>query len=175
LLIPLLVLAPQWVSLAALGPAPVAASGIGQGEVASGGLGLARAEWEADHGVGEAGQDTVAYEDGAYTVQFRNGIVSYLEWGWAEPGVDLGTAEVAVLGMIPGDARATERFAAPPTAAGPTGLAVRRYESEALAAMAPELGLDLSGGILVIFFETPAPDRFEPNISGDSVSVGTNP
>jgi len=139
--------------------------------VVSGGIGLSRADWEAAHGPGDAAQNYVSYEGGAFYVQFRGDVVSYLEFGWDEPGVELATAEASVRELIPSDAQLVETFAAPPTAGGPTGLFMQRYESPTLAAT-PELGVGATGSILVVYIETPAPDRFEPNVARAGITVG---
>jgi len=39
----------------------------------------------------------------------------------------------------------------------------------------PEFGDNVTGSILVVYSETPAPDRFEPNVARVSISVGFAP
>ena len=141
--------------------------------VVSGGIGLSRADWEERHGPGEVGQNYVTYEGGAYYVQFRDDVVSFLEFGWADPGVTFGEAEAAVLDFLPSDARLDETFYAPATAGGPTALLMHRYASRALAAGLPDVDQPATGGILVVYQETPAPDRFEPNVTRVSIASGS--
>ena len=145
---------------------------LGQTDVVSGGIGLSRTHWEAAHGAGDAGQNYVSYEDGTYFVQFRSDVVSFLEFGWEDPGIPFAAAEATARDFIPSDARLTELFAAPATAGGPIGLAMQRYTSRALVDEAPELGPEATGSIVVIYNETPAPDRFEPNVVRVSITIG---
>lgn len=149
-------------------------STLGQEGMVSGGIGLAREAWEAEHGAGEEGQNTVAYEGRRYVVQFRGGGVV--------PGVGVGRSGLRLpdgggggARSVPADARLAEGFAAPATAGGPIGPRIQRYESRAVREGVPAFAPAASGGILVISFETPAPDRFEPNVSRVSVSVGSAP
>jgi hypothetical protein len=149
---------------------------LGQSDgVVTGGIGMSRADWEAVHGLGDATQNYVVYEDGAVYVQFRGDVVLYLEYGYLEPGVPLAEADALVWELIPSDARLIESFAAPATTAGPIGLYTRRYTSRALATQVPEFGDNVTGSILVVYSETPAPDRFEPNVARVSISVGFAP
>ena len=163
-----------WAAMLAI-PAGSWARPLGQTDVVSGGIGLSRADWEAAHGPGDAGQNYVVYEGGTYFVQFRGDVVSFIEYGWQEPGVPLATAEGAVRDFIPSDARLTEAFSAPATAGGPIGLYMQRYTSRALVDGVPELGPEATGSILVIYSETAAPDRFEPNVVRVSIAIGTAP
>ena len=157
-------------------PARGSARGLGQTDgVESGGIGLTRAAWEDRHGPGEAGQNYVTYEGGAYYVQFRGDVVSFLEFGWDDPGVAFDAAEAAVLAFLPTDARLVETFYAPATAGGPISFLLHRYDSPALADALPGTGNPATGGILVIYQETPAPDRFEPNVARVSIAVGSAP
>ena len=162
------------VALAA--PASGSALGLGQADgVESGGIGLSRADWEDRHGPGVAGQTYVTYEGGAYYVQFQDDVVSFVEFGWQDPGVAFDQAEDAVREFLPADARLDERFYAPATAGGPISFLLHRYDSPALADALPGTGNPATGGILVIYQETPAPDRFEPNVSRVSIAVGSAP
>jgi hypothetical protein len=167
---------PLLLVLAALA-APIGAGArpLGQTEVVSAGIGLGRADWEAVHGLGVEGQNYVTYEDGRYFVQFRGDVVSYLEFGWPDPGVTFAEAEAVVLELIPSDARLAESFYAPPTGSGPIGLSMQRYTSRALVDLVPDFGGEATGGILAIYGETPAPDRFEPNVARVSLTIGTAP
>jgi hypothetical protein len=149
---------------------------LGQADgVGSGGIGLSREDWEELHGPGEAAQNYVAYEGGTYYVQFQGDIVSFLEFGWDDPGVALAEAEAAVRELLPTDARLAESFAAPATAGGPISLLMHRYDSPALVDALLASGNRPTGGILVIYQETPAPDRFEPNVARVSIAVGAAP
>ncbi len=151
-------------------------SAAGQAEdVHSGGIGLPRAAWENLHGRGEAGQSLVTYEGGAYTVGFQGDVVAFVEIGWDAPGVAAAEAEAAVSDLIPSDARLVETFAAPATAGGPIALRLDRYESSALLDSLPAVGAAPTGGILVVYQETAAPDRFEPNVVRVSIATGTAP
>ena len=147
----------------------------GQTEVVSGGIGLGRADWEAAHGPGDPGQNYVSYEGGVYVVQFRGDVVSYLEFGWQEPGVTFTAAETAVRELIPSDARLAEAFSAPATAGGPIGLSMQRYTSNAFVDLVPEVAGEVTGGILAIYSQTPAPDRLEPNVARVGITIGTAP
>ena len=152
------------------------ARGLGQADgVESGGIGLTRADWEDRHGPGEAGQNYVTYEGGAYYVQFQDDVVSFVEFGWQDPGVAFDQAEDAVLEFLPTDARLDESFYAPATAGGPISFLLHRFDSPALADALSGLGTQPTGGILVIYQETPAPDSFEPNVARVSIAVGSAP
>ena len=142
--------------------------------VPSGGIGLPRQDWDAAHGPGEVGQSLVTYE-GGYEVGFRDGVVAFVEVGWADPGVPFADAEAAVLGLLPADARLLETFTAPATAGGPTGLLLHRYDSPALATLVPEVGAAWTGGVLVVYQETPVPDSLERNIVRVSLAGGEAP
>lgn len=157
-------------------PAVAWAGGLRQSEdVVSGGIGLSRAAWEEEHDAGESEQGYVTYEGGSYYVQYRDDVVSFLEFGWTNPGVTFEEAEAAVLALIPSDARLAETFYAPATAGGPISFLLHRYDSLALVDALPAFAEAASGGILVLYQETAAPDRFEPNVSRVSIAVGSEP
>ena len=162
-------------ALLVLAATPVASVAARQADgVASGGIGLAREEWEAVHGPGEVGQSSVTYE-GIYEVGFRDGVVSFVEFGWDDPGLPFADAEAAVRGFLPADARLRETFTAPATAGGPTGLLLHRYDSPALATLVPEVGAAWTGGVLVVYQETTVPDSMERNIGRVSLAGGEAP
>ncbi|MDP9363530.1 MAG: hypothetical protein M3Q10_04750 [Chloroflexota bacterium] len=142
--------------------------------VASGGIGLARDAWEAVHGPGEAGQTLVTYA-GTYETGFRDGVVSFVEFGWDDPGVSFPEAEDAVRGLLPTDARLVEAFAAPATAGGPVALLMHRYDSPSLTALVPEFGGAWTGGILVVYQEVPVPGSMERNVGRVSLVGGEAP
>ena len=142
--------------------------------VASGGIGLARDAWEAVHGSGEAGQTLVTYE-GTYETGFRDGVVSFVEFGWDDPGVSFPEAEDAVRGLLPTDARLVEAFAAPATAGGPVALLMHRYDSPSLTALVSEFGGAWTGGILVVYQEVPVPGSMERNVARVSLVGGEAP
>lgn len=142
-------------------------------EVRSGGIGLSRADWEDLHGEGAAGQSLMTYEGGDYTVGFREDTVSFLELGWEDQGgISTDDARATVADLLPSDARVVETFVAPPTAVGPIGMSIDRYESEALLDAFSTTGAAPTGSIVVIYQETAAPDRFEPNVSRASITIG---
>jgi hypothetical protein len=144
------------------------------GNVTTGGIGLARDKWESAHGAGDTGQNVVSYEGGAIYVQFAGDVVVYVEAGWEDRG---GLAADEVSGMvrqlIPSDASLKEGFYAPPTPVGPAGLRFERYQSKTLASLMGQVADDRTGGILVVYQETPAADRFEPNVARINISVGS--
>lgn len=144
-------------------------------EVVTAGIGLGRDDWEAEHGAGDAAQNYVAYEGGAYYVQFQADVVSFLEFGWADSGVTFEEAESAVRDLLPSDAELDESFSAPATAGGPISFLLHRYQSPALVDVLSVADAEPTGGILVLYQETPAPDRFEPNVSRVSIAVGSAP
>ncbi len=151
------------------------AHAVGQVDgVRSGGIGLPRAAWDELHGAGEVGQSLVTYEGGAYTVGFQGDVVAFVEVGWDAPGVAAAEAEAAASDLIPSDARLIETFAAPATADGPIALRLDRYESTALPDALPAAGAP-TGGILVVYQETLASDRFEPNVVRLSIVTGGLP
>ncbi len=142
-------------------------------DVSSGGIGLPRANWEDLHGTGEVGQTLVTYEEGRYTVGFRDDTVSFLELGWEDRGgIATDVARATIADLLPSDARAVETFVAPPTAAGPMGMSIDRYESDALLEAFSTSGDPPTGSIVVIYQETAATDRFEPNVSRASITIG---
>jgi hypothetical protein len=144
------------------------------GNVTTGGIGLPRDDWEESHGTGDAGQNVVSYEGGAIYVQFAGGVVVYVEVGWEDRGgISSDDAVGAVKQLIPSDASLKERFYFPPTPAGPTGLRFERYQSKALANVMGQVAGDRTGGILVVYQETPAVDRFEPNVARFNITVGS--
>jgi len=153
---------------------PAVAVGVRQGdEVGSGGIGLSRADWDELHGTGEVGQTLVTYEDGRYSVGFRDDAVSFLELGWEDQGgVDADEARATIADLLPSDARAVETFVAPPTAAGPIGMSIDRYESDALLDAFSTTGNVPSGSIVVICQDTPATGRFESNVSRAIITIG---
>ncbi|HEU5431548.1 MAG TPA: hypothetical protein VFU81_07795, partial [Thermomicrobiales bacterium] len=110
--------------------------------------------------------------NGRYYVQFRDGVTSYVEYGWDQSGVRFGEAQDSARAFLPSDARLAESYDLPPTGGGPLGLFVERYESPALAALPPAWGGTAWGGILVTYFQTPAPDSIEPNVNRIAITAG---
>ena len=145
-----------------------------QDDVRSGGIGLSRDDWEADHGPGDPGQSLVTYEGGAYSVAFEDDVVTFLELGWEDQGnVAFDEAEDEVEDLLPSDAELVETYFAPATAGGPISLQIQRYESDALEDLLAGGTGDRTGGILVIYQETPAADQFERDVARASMAVGT--
>ena len=151
-----------------VGAIPAAAQSTG----GSAGIGLSQDAWTAAHGPGDYAQNYALFEGGRYSVQFRDGVTSYIEFGWDQPGVRFAAAHDAARGFLPSDARLAETFALPPTGGGPLGMFVERYESEALAAVPPSWGATAWGGILVTYFQTPASDSIEPNVTRLAIAAG---
>ena len=149
------------------------AAARGQRERGSQGIGLTRDEWEALHGRGEVGQSLVSYEGGRYVVGFDGDVVTFVERGWEDEGNVRAEESVAeVLDLLPADARLTESYYLPATAGGPISLLAERYRSRGLGdALAGNAG-DRTDTILVLYQETPAEDRFEPDVSRVSIAVG---
>ncbi len=144
-----------------------------QSNVRTAAIGLDRDTWEREHGEGDAGQNVVTYEDGTYSIQFAGNIVVFVELGWeSQGGITTDSAAAVVAQLIPSDAELREGYYAPPTSGGPIGLRFERYQSDALANLMKAAARDRSGGILVVSQETPAADRFEPNVSRISITVG---
>jgi hypothetical protein len=165
-------------AVVAVVPAILAAPAVTEAKatVSTGAIGLARATWEQAHGQGDAGQNVVTYENGAYTVQYAGDVVIYVELGWEDRGgISSANATAAVAQLIPSDAALKEDYYAPPTAAGPTGLRFERYQSAALADLMKQAGGDRTGGILAVYQETPSQTSPEPNVFRVSIAVGTNP
>ncbi|HEY7033305.1 MAG TPA: hypothetical protein VH482_18335 [Thermomicrobiales bacterium] len=137
-------------------------------------IGLSRKTWEQEHGRGDAGQNIVTYENGAFSLQFAGDVVVYVEVGWEDRGgISAGDASGVVAQLIPSDAALKEGYYAPPTAAGPTGLRVERSQSPALADLMKQVTDDRTGGILVVYQEAPSQTSHEPNVFRISIAVGT--
>ena len=143
--------------------------------VESGGIGLSRAAWESIHGPGNPGQSLVTYDNGTYAVGFQDDTVTFIEVAWPPPGLEITDAESAVRRLLPADARLDETFYAPATAGGPISLLLHRYLSQTLALSLAAASNGATGGILVIYQQTLAPDRFEPNVGRVSIAVGLTP
>ena len=152
--------ASQTSGIAAYGPASTA------------GIGLAQAAWTAAHRPADDGQHDAVFEYGRYCVQFRDGITSYIEYGWDKPGVLFGEAQDSARLFLPSDARLTESYELPPTGAGPIGLFVERYDSQAQAALPPSSGTTPWNGVLVACFQTPSPDGFHLNMARAPIAAG---
>ncbi|HEX5500492.1 MAG TPA: hypothetical protein VFX03_14750, partial [Thermomicrobiales bacterium] len=107
------------VMLVVAAPAAGQTPGIpAEGAVSTAGIGLAQDAWTAAHGPGDYGQNYVIFENGRYFVQFRDGVTSYIEYGWDKPGVRLADAQDSARAYLPSDARLTESFALPATSSG---------------------------------------------------------
>ena len=142
-------------------------------DVSSGGIGLSRADWEDLHGTGEVGQTLVTYGEGRYTVGFQDDTVSFMELGWEDQGgIATDDARATIVDLLPSDARDVETFVAPPTAVGPIGMSIDRYESDALLDAFSTTGNAPTGSIIVIYQETAATDRIETNVSRASITIG---
>ncbi len=140
------------------------------GSVSSGGIGLDIEAWEDLHGPGEVGQSLASYEDGAYYVGLAGGVVVFLEFGWEDVGgVDFSDAVAAVESLVPNDARLMELYDLPPTAAGPAGMTVRRYESPALEDLLRGGSRALTGAIAAVFQH--APGLLDPPVNRVSIAV----
>jgi hypothetical protein len=153
---------------------PAVAVGARQGdEVNSGGIGLSRADWDELHGTGEVGQTLVTYEDGRYAIGFRDDAVSFLELGWEDQGgTDPDEARATVADILPSDALAVETFVAPPTTAGPIGMTIDRYQSDALLDAFSTTGNAPTGSIIVMYQETSATGQPEPAVSRATITIG---
>jgi hypothetical protein len=158
-----------------LGAAPASSqtAGIaGDGPTSTAGIGLAQDAWTASHGPGDYAQNYAVFENGRYFLQFRDGVTSYIEYGWDKPGVRLADAQDSARGFLPSDARLVESYDLPATSGGPLSMFVERYDSPALAALPAAWGGTPWGGILVTYFQTPAPDSIEPNVDRVAIAAG---
>ncbi|HET7095608.1 MAG TPA: hypothetical protein VFI22_19105 [Thermomicrobiales bacterium] len=143
-----------------------------EGAVSTAGIGLAQNAWTAAHGPGNYGQNYVIFENGRYFVQFRDGVTSYIEYGWDKPGILFTEAQDAARTFLPSDARLTESYELPPTGAGPIGIFVERYDSPALTALSPSWGTTPWNGVLIAYFQTPSPDSIHLNVTRVSIAAG---
>lgn len=87
----------------------------------------------------------------------------------------MNDAESAVRHLLPADARLDETFFAPASASGPISLLLHRYLSRTLAQALVVPSNGATGGILVLYQQTPAPGRFEPNVGRVSMAIGSTP
>jgi hypothetical protein len=155
-------------------PAASQTSGIAaNGPASTAGIGFAQDAWTAAHGPDDDGQNDVVFENGGCDVQFRDGVASYSEYGWAKPGIPFGEAQVSARRLLPSDARLTESYELPPTGAGPIGSFVEQYDSKALAATPPAWGPTPWNGMLIACFQTPSPDGIHLNVTLVSIAART--
>ncbi len=77
--------------------------------------------------------------------------------------------------LLPGDDRLQKTYDAPATAARPASLLTERYDSRGLEYLLGEGAGDGAGSILVLYQETAAEGRFEPNVARVDIIVGEAP
>lgn len=128
------------------------------------------------HGRGGVGQTLVTYEGGTHAVGFSDDVVTFIEQGWEnQGGITPEEATEIVEDLLPRDVRLRETYYAPATEAGPTSLLMERYESRGLEDLLEEGVNDGTGSIVVLYQETPAEGRFEPNVARADIMVGEAP